>query len=490
MKNLDFDKYREFLASFKPFYEDLENPEKRTEKAQSQIDEYLSDDFDTYEMSEGDDCTYEDFCYMNQEAILHAIYLINTPGLYDKVFKEGKLTPVEFFTFAYFYGYMAIVTNKKFGELFKAYVKFTDGLSLKKLLQGIKDTNIEGVDEVSEVDFYDKMQRLSTREITLFIEQIDTKREIKNQLKDSIISNDENKFFQLCRENNLNFQKPAIVLNLWISLCTSKDFFSQAMTGTDNNSVEKAISSLMHKEDLELDEEEFDRLDNLKDFLNPNNEGIPELNYYELYRITSNQEAFIIVCFRKFERFSTDTEGVDQLKKVIQSYPYYNRLYETETLKEWATCNYRVYAPLIEFKDTFLTEKTLPEQVAGEKSTSDYYDSNNCFTQLDLIHIYKLLVKYDMIGYEDETFYSLIYRLSNKYKGESKPTVIVWRGVPNDLYYFVEWFTGGSTAGKKWDKTVKFFIFENGESPRKDPCHYKNKPSSKMLSFEKEFKKQ
>lgn len=487
MKVIDFNKYNEFLESFNPYYDELNFPDEKKQKVQEQIDMYLSDDFDTYEMSEGDGCTHQDFCYMDQVAILHAIYLNNSPGLYSKVFKDDSLSPNEFLNIAYFYEVMTIVSSDSFQKLCPLYIQIIEGLSLKKLLQGIREDSSIGTDDMSEVDFYDQLQGLNIRDLTLLIELIDAERETKNLLKKCVIDSDENTFFLVCREQNIDFQKPAAVAYFWNSLLMCKDLFSHIIN--EDTQIETAFDAVMNNEKVEIDEATFDLYDSLKKLTSPTVEGVPVTDFYEQYKHFTLTEALVVACCKELKKYSINVESFDQLEEVIASDSYYNMLSETISLDDFDTKNYRVCQPLIEFKDTFLTQKTLPKSVPGEKSVTDYYDSNNVFSLLELLSIYKLLVKYDMVDTEDDTFYSLIFRLSNKYQGENAPSIIAWRGEPNDLYYFVEWFTGGSAAGKKWDKTAKFFMFADGRAPRKDAAHYKSKPSKKMMELEKEMKK-
>ena len=158
---------------------------------------------------------------------------------------------------------------------------------------------------------------------------------------------------------------------------------------------------------------------------------------------------------------STSVAAMKELGDYIMS--EYNYLYDVVTIDNFDTCRYRVCRPLDMFRDMFLTQLQLPLKSGKKKDKREYYEANRNQDQQSCIEIYKVLVNNDLLAYDEDTFYSFIYRMSFDYKGDKEPIQIAWKGKACELYQLIWWFSGDGGDTRLWSKNAKFFYLSNGE---------------------------
>lgn len=458
MRPIDFEKYDDLVDRVLKLVEQMDLPDKVTDKVKGMCQEYISDDYDTYKMSDEGEYTYEDYCYQSQTATKIAAYLVCIPELYNKVFLEDSITPSEFLNTAHLFELMSLCKDKdwlKFLGLFAAAFK---GLSLERFVKSIGNDEFSDDEELSEVDFYDSIRGMGTRNLTLLIEQVDCSRKIKNELKDAIINDDEESFFSICRLPDVNFQKAGCTAKTWYALSALNSFLNS------NGEFDERLDTAVGDSNLYSDQTLADKVyDLFGPTFSDNVNAMLRTDFCELYNQMLTFEGFIVAMFKELKVISTNVSALKELGDFIKSDPYYSRLYEIVTIGNYDTCRYRINIPYEEFKNAFLSQLNLPPQVKEKKDQKDYYESVQKQSKEDCIKLYKALAENGLLAYDEETFYSFIYRMSFDYKGEKEPQQIEWKGKASELYQLIWWFAGEGGDTRLWSKNAKFFYLSNGE---------------------------
>ena len=134
-----------------------------------------------------------------------------------------------------------------------------------------------------------------------------------------------------------------------------------------------------------------------------------------------------------------------------------------------------------------VTESFLPENtLVGAKNPNEYLESNLSPDKWFCIRLYRALVNANYLSYNEDTYYSFIYRMSRDYKGKKEPIQIVWLGEPKEIYYFIYRFCNNA-ASKMWKKTATFYCLPEGVKLKENGVKNQAKPSPKIESVLKEF---
>ena len=458
-KMIDFDKYNDFINRAFSIIEASNFPDDVDDKVRSLYSDYLSDDFTTYELSTEEFCTYEDYCYLSQMAIVLVSYIVSVPELYKKFFRDDTLTPSEFLNVVYFYEMMSVCKGS-FIKLIDLFTNAYKGISLEKLVQSVDEEELADLDDISEVEFYDSINKFGTRSVTLIIDQVETSRETKNDLKNSVLDDDEDTFFKICRQNDVDFKKAGWIAKVWYSF----NAMGSLLKALQNNNTfpEEEFSNTIADKNLYSDDFSSEMAYDILSVATSDNEDAPLcMDFYELYRNICITEGYIIAMYKKMKSLSTSVKAMKELGDYIMS--EYNNLYEVVTIDNFNTCRYRVCRPLDMFRDMFMTQLQLPLKSGKKKDKREYYEANRNQDQQSCIEIYKVLVKNDLLAYDEETFYSFIYRMSCDYQGDKEPIQIAWKGKACELYQFIWWFSGDGGDTRLWSKNAKFFYLSNGE---------------------------
>ena len=147
-------------------------------------------------------------------------------------------------------------------------------------------------------------------------------------------------------------------------------------------------------------------------------------------------------------------------------------------------------SPLRDFRDKYLIKMELPENIlVGAKKSDEYLESDRTPDKWYCIKLYQALVKANLLSYDDDTFYSFVYRMSRDYKGSEEPIKIVWLGKPREIYYLINWFCKDA-ASKMWKKTANFFCLPEGVKLKDNGVKNHTKtPTPKIASIIEEMSK-
>lgn len=459
MKKIDFEEYSHFVDWAFNIIEEQNLSDETEDKVRSLYSDYLSDDFTTYEMSSEEFCTYEDYCYLSQMAVVLLSYIVCVPGLYNKLFRNHTLAPYEFLNVVYFYKTMTVCKGS-YTKLFDLFTDAFRGLSLEKLTQNLGDEEILEYEDISEVYFYDLINNTGSRNVTLIIDQVKAPRETRNNLKNAALDNDEDLFFKICRQKDVDFQRAAWIAKIWYSFSKMGAAFS--ITQKTKSFPQEEYMKLLGDKNLHTDEHSSEMAYNILSMFSSDDEGAALcMDYYELHRNICMSEGYMVAMHKSLRCLSTNVAAMKELGDFIQS--EYGSLYDLVTIDNFDTCRYRICRPLDMFRDMYLTQLQLPPKSSKKKDKHDYYEATRNQDQLSCIKIYKVLVNNDLLSYDEDTFYSFIYRMSFDYCGDREPSQLEWKGKACELYQFIWWFSGDGGDTRLWSKNAKFFNLSNGE---------------------------
>ncbi len=458
-KKIDFDKYNDFINRAFSIIEASNFSDDINDKVSSLYRDYLSDDFATYELSTEEFCTYEDYCYLSQMATVLVSYIVSVPELYKKLFRDDTLTPSDFLNVVYFYEMMSVCKGS-YIKLIDLFTNAYKGLSLEKLAQSVDEEELADLDDISEVDFYDSINKFGTRSATLIIDQVQASRETKNSLKNSVLDDDEDTFFKICRQNDVDFKRAGWIAKVWYSFNAIGTLLKALQS--NNTFPEEEYSNIIGDKNLYSDEKSSEMAYDILSVATSDNEDAPFcMDFYELYREIGIVEGYMVAMYKKMKSLSTSVTAMKELGDYIMS--EYNHLYNVVTIDNYDTCRYRICKPLDMFRDMFLTQLQLPLNSGKKKDKREFYEANRNQDQQSCIEIYKVLVKNDLLSYDEDTFYSFIYRMSFDYQGDKEPTQIEWKGKACELYQLIWWFSGDGADTRLWSKNAMFFYLSNGE---------------------------
>lgn len=456
-KTIDYDKYNDFVNRAISIIEASNFSDDVDDKVRSLCSDYISDDFATYELGTEEFLTYEDYCYLFQTALVLVSYIVSVPELYKKLFRDDSLTPSEFLNMVYYYETKSVCIGS-YIKLVDLFTNAYKGISLEKLVKSIDEEELADLEDISEVDFYDSINKFGIRNTTLIIDQVQASRETKNNLKNAVIDDDEDTFFKICRQNDVDFKRAGWIAKVWYSFNAMGSLLKALQK--NNTFPEEEFSNFIGDKNVYSDDFSSEMAYNALSIAT-SDDAIYCMDFYELHRIVCIAEGYMIAMYKKMKSLSTSVAAMKELGDYIMS--EYNYLYDVVTIDNFDTCRYRVCRPLDMFRDMFLTQLQLPLKSGKKKDKREYYEANRNQDQQSCIEIYKVLVNNDLLAYDEDTFYSFIYRMSFDYKGDKEPIQIAWKGKACELYQLIWWFSGDGGDTRLWSKNAKFFYLSNGE---------------------------
>lgn len=490
MKVLNFEGFEKAMDRIDPnFYETLPNNEKKL-LADFVRSYFGQEDFFNRDFEVGNKMTPSDFSYVFDFHIYFVYAITNIPTLEKQFFSNSDFTHQDFCNIGYFYGFMSLF-SEKYIELIRLFIEELKNISLPKLLQ---NDWTQYADEMSEAELYDSLVGMSHRNATLILDRVNCSNEIKVVLKQSVINKNEDAFIDTIINANVNIGNISAAVSMLSLLYYIKDamfFYTQAFDELDSISEEQIRSyfgNIVKETQTLLDDEIIDLYQSVpmavKGFL-------PNIDWGYWYRNRLKMDAFIVAFHHEIKRTSNDMEAVSKVDRYIKDWTYFKSLSDRIYSGEIELGDYNPdESPLRDFRDKFLMKMELPENIlVGAKKSDEYLESDRTPDKWYCIKLYQELVKANLLSYDNDTFYSFIYRMSRDYKGSEEPIKIVWLGKPREIYYLINWFCKDA-ASKMWKKTANFFCLPEGAKLKDNGVkNQAQTPTPKIASIIEEMSK-
>ena len=120
------------------------------------------------------------------------------------------------------------------------------------------------------------------------------------------------------------------------------------------------------------------------------------------------------------------------------------------------------------FKDKFITELVIPENIKRKKSKNEYFcyvAKGGKMNEERCRRLYRALVDKSLLKWDEETYFSFMYRMCPDYAPQrDDPSSISWQGQSRELFSLIWEYYEGTT--KIWEKTKNFFHDINGIPPK------------------------
>ena len=491
MKKLHLEQFIKVSNIFESYFSDSQHKKEEQDLINFMMNYFGSEYFDDFGNRKEDiimACS-DLFCI----SIMISYAVTKYPSFEKMVFKDDSFTHKDFYNLSYCLGFISLY-NEDYLEFLSLYIEETRNISLSKALQ--KDWS-EYNECMSEAEAYDYLSNLSLRSFTTILEQVNANTESKALLKKSIHDKDENTFIDTIIRNNIDLKGITGLINVITMIPKMGNLLEMVMVGFkefgDTYSEEKVkhiLDSCFNANELFFDDEMTQFAAELYQSI-PKTESesfIPGMDWSYLFHIQTKVQAVLLYLHNSIKSVTTDIATIAKIENLIQNWPYFNWLNERILSGEIDPEEYElIEEPLKEFRDTFIQKLELPENIlVGAKNTKEYLESNYAPDKWFCIRLYHALVDAHFLSYDEETFYSFIYRMSRDYKGEAEPIQMVWLGEARELYYFIYRFCNNS-ASKIWNKTAMFFCMPEGVQLRTNGVKNQAKPTPKIESIIKKF---
>ena len=491
MNNYTIDQFFEFLDRAIRYIEEKKNTlsAEKKERIRQAKEYYLEPDFDKYD-PEREENPFRFAYYQFLRTVYIAIYATEEKSLYDSIFSwKGSPTPWLFLNGANWLKTMVLSLNEPTKELLKLYYEASKDVSLQRLIRLVPSVLAPWMENISEYEYYDILTRLSAKDTSILIDAIDSSRQIKNNLKKFLKDRNEEEFCNLCVSEEIDIARSAGLSYIWynsiirINREIGKIFAFSYDEETCLSSLNNMIAENYNDSTISLGENDLTAINDLQRIFASEEESVDNIamaNFCNLCEIQMQFEGFLVFKTSLLECVSTNLKAISELKNHILSIPYYKELYQNLNADNLQSYNYRCYPPLDNFRNYFVTQRTLPDAINQTKSNKSYIESEKSYSTNECVHIYEELVKNGILDASDDAFYSFVYRTSIKYIGEKEPMVITWNGAPRELYYFIKRFAGEGDS-KLWSKTAKFFVFQDGRIPKTNGVIHQTQNSTQRM---------
>ena len=442
------------------------------------------EDFDSAEnyYRKIEDCE-EEAIELHSMAIKIAMFTVNEPTLFNKVFTGNTIKPQEFLNKAF---NMEWAFHCMYFDLSRLAIPVINSASLRAIIaEGNESISVEHdlssiTSTYSEYDFYDLLKRMDKKDYSLILTSIEAPINIKNKIKEVFEDGDEEAFYRICRNDEVNYHKSLFYAWLWYIIRTHYSRLDTLMSelsfqeGLNKETKEKCNGYSRH-----LIEDPFTSESNLAyDHINMvNNEGVPsEISMEEIYNIKIRNEKVMVALLKYKKGLFTNVDAVMKLEEFIKSSPYFSEIYKIDGVENIMKCDFGTIKPFEDFKNMFLIPKPAPQAVdEPKKMTFDQLppmnqrnEDKDAHYSLDkeldkdlCLRIYNVLVENELLDYGREIAESFMFRFSKECNTEIEPIQLEWKGSINDLYQFVYCIADNSSKITK--KTYDFFSLSNGE---------------------------
>lgn len=490
MKGLNFKGFNKAFNRLDDSFYDLQTEDEKKLISDFAKSYFGSEDyFNDYEL--GNELTPSDCNYIFDCLIIYGFAATNIKAFEKRMFSDQSFCHQDFYNIAYFYGFMSLF-SENYISLLSLFIEEIKDVSLPKLVQ--KDWR-EYANELSEIEVYDSLIKMSTRNVSLILDRVNGTNEVKTTLKRSILNKDENAFVETVVNANVNIDNVSAIITILSIINQIKETLQiiTAIAESDDNAVSVGqikhfIEKSVNDSNALMDDKTLELYQNIS---KADNGYIPNIDWSFQYSNMGRMEAFLLVIHHEIKKACSNLETVIKLEERINNWPYFKSLYEKIQSGEVIPNEYGIAAkPLSDFRDKFIQEMELPENtLVGAKNTKEFIESSRKQDKWYCMKLYKALVKANLLSYDNDTYYSFIYRMSIDYRGEAEPNKVVWLGKPRDIFYLIYWFCDNGES-KIWKKTADFFCLPDGERLNTNGVKNHTKtPSPKMESIIKEISK-
>lgn len=400
-----------------------------------------------------------------------------------EIFQNNDFDPAVFLNQTSSLGVFSIKWFRKIDKLLVAELK---SISLSRLLsQGFCGRK----DSICKVEFYDCLTTCSPRAISICINYIDADAETKQILEKCIHKRDEDLFIDTLINSGADYSNVACALMFFLSmkpiLKTLPHFAEEA-----NDDEVSIIDVLCYPNSNYASITEQVNLKSVFDWKKSLDiKQYNNIDWFALYSLAARRDYFYLYLHYIISNYCTDIDAVIKMSEFIQNNPDLRNAYErieSDELDVQEASSLELDT-LVNFRKKFIDRLILPRAIEGKKKPTEYFVSNKEFRLEFVKNLYFTLVEERMLSYDDATYYSFVYRMDKRYKGEKDPDIIIWRGQRRELYHLIYWFVDEGD-GRLWAKTAKFFVDKDGQKLKTNGV--KNQavtPTIRMERILKEF---
>ena len=390
------------------------------------------------------------------------ILLIEYPEQKERVFiNRYVINPCDLYQYAYTIYLSTFVKHPGLIELFFSASNMVDSISIQHI---INSPFISLDDSPSEDEIFDYLSELPISSAVNILSRMDVEDSVIQSLKKAIISKDTDEFVSLCILNDITFNSIAnILLSCWLvkTMKSSLGLFNEAVNGKELGSLDISVSKLNDPEAMRC--------------LNAMSIGEGSLVSYILRQPTElviNQMwrtiYYAIVIGEATKNLCPDPELIERFDNVINRYSLYRHISKTYTIEDIETINNRNFTiPVFEaFRQRYISDLKIPESTGVEKRKAEYYDGNIRTWRVDImLQLYRMLVAEGLLCWDEKTYYSFMYRMSQSYKPADTTTElylrpIAWGGKVRELVSLIHHFHDGDS--RIWNKGSHFFCDMEG----------------------------
>lgn len=296
------------------------------------------------------------------------------------------------------------------------------------------------------------------------INKVSGPKDIIQILKKFVITKDETEFINCVLLNNIsldtikegciNFvlfdalQKAYSQSELDDNLDTVSDVFKTPLL-RDEVFIQRFFTAISQGEDAI-----FDYFSSLQ------NDEIYDAYVTHIYSTIPIVARLLEVCpdYQLVKQYNELIEKEQFFKDILTEYEDINKLKEL--------CKISFIIPIFEeFKRCYIADIELPPSCGVAKDEKMFFSGNKLPRESYMRKLYRELVDENLLSWDEETFFSFMYRMSREYKPsiedtEARLKPIVWKGEPRDLFTLIFTFFEGDT--KIWKKCGKFFVDTQG----------------------------
>ncbi len=475
MRKIDLEAFFELIKRFNSSPSD----EKEKEIIKHYIENLSPEDSELMSSESAAEYSDEDnwrMLYLNTDLI--AFLAINSPD-FDNMYFRGEhkiINYTEFYNISYLVRYANIYPSQYHDELLFAMAEELEGISLERLIQqAINEGDEEEIgdgDEMSlcEWSFYDMLEEMSQKEVSQIIEILKVNRKTKRILVKYVIEKNTTKFVDtITLLSPAKYETAALVAKVWYYIRMLASFLSnQDIQPSDRiHFILENKYILLNEADTKMNYAILEGIDMEE---TEDDASLPNLDYHYMYQSVMRFFFACIYLHHNFLELKINIDAVERVQKFISLCEHTKKI-EASILKE--EIDIRTYTgetvEILElFKDKFITELVIPENIKRKKSKNEYFcyvAKGGKMNEERCRRLYRALVDKSLLKWDEETYFSFMYRMCPDYAPQrDDPSSISWQGQSRELFSLIWEYYEGTT--KIWEKTKNFFHDINGIPPK------------------------
>lgn len=429
------------------------------------------------------------FLVIAKQIELIATLAINSPNFEQSFFRSSSriLSHADFYNLSYYILSLSVLLDKKNKELYSAYNNELISLSLERTILDIEEHEEEDEEEetISDWTFFEQLQEMSPKEITLILEMLKTDRETKSILRKYTFKKEADNFINLISTQSINYNKAALATSQWHRVNLIKTFFSKlSKENIDFSDFKEMFKLILNEKFFLIKKKAYEMINKLFMIsINPpkyiKNHSIDHHSSFVKYNLGIKN---LILLHRETSHICTNFEAVQQVNILISTWEYTkslekNMLYGDIALTDTYDCK-----ALEMFKNKFIRELNIPESVGRAKDEKYYYCKSAKKEELSeekYFNLYKALANEGLLKWDEEVAFSFLYRMCENYKPQrNDPSQIIWQGDTRELISLIWKYHEDTT--RIWAKTKKFFLDSEGQVPKTNGAKNQIVPTERM----------